>query len=379
MLTQIRFIRRKPSKEATKMTDKPLEIFQPGEYLPAGTAIPQRPDLAAALAAYGIEAFDNVTLIDSTRDATDVRLNYIVDMKWVLRYCSAPDMTEKRLSDLCRLIDRYHALGIQCPRFLPDKEGKFLHPWRQYQYYLSEYIDLPLASERNIRDEDGLICEVQASVARFAEGYRNVDLSETMGMYSLIDLSPFDIPNGIDEKEENFNQLIDCLRKEQENELADRLAARHTEIRGKLKAVYRDLPRCVFQGDENFTNILIDENEHFVGFIDFNLAGTEVVVNQLANLAGFDYDERQTAPEGAGKRLAYALLSFQRSMKRMLQIYHPTERELEALPWYAWIVMAAQWPTVCYFMNALGKSEMRAEILELLSLIADLPEYRIFN
>ena len=361
------------------MPDKPLEAFKPGKLFPAGAVIPHRPDIAAALAEYGIEAIDSITLIDSTHDATDVRLNYIVDKKWVLRYCNAPDMTEKRMNDLFRLIKRYHALGIQCPQFLANKEGKFLHPWRQYQCYLSEYIDLPLASEQSIRDEDGLICEVQASVARFAEAYRNVDLSETMGMYSLFDLSPFDIPNGIDEKEENFNQLIDCLRKEQENELADRLIARHTEIRGKLKAVYRELPRCVFQGDENFTNILIDENQHFAGFIDFNLAGTEVVVNQLANLAGFDYDEEQTAPEGAGKRLAYALQSFQRSMKRMLQIYHPTERELEALAWYAWIVMIAQWPTVCYFLDALGNSELRAEILELLSLIASLPEERILG
>ncbi len=361
------------------MMVKSSDIFQPGEHFPAGTAIPQRPDIAVALAEYGIEAFDSVTLIDSTRDASDIRLNYIVDKKRVLRYCSAPDMTEKRLGDLCRLIDRYHALGIQCPRFLPDKEGRFLHPWQQYQYYLSEYIDLPLASERSIRDEDSLINEVQTTVARFAEAYRNVDLSETMGMYSLFDLSPFDIPNGIDEKDENFNQLIICLRKQLENELADRLAARHTEIREKLKAVYRDLPHCVFQGDENFTNILIDENEHFAGFIDFNLAGTEVIVNQLANLAGFDYDEYQTAPEGADKRLAYALDCFQRSMKRMLQIYHPTERELEALAWYAWIVMIAQWPTVCYFMDALEKGKLRSEILELLSLIADLPENCIFN
>ena len=360
------------------MMVKSSDIFQPGEHFPAGTEIPQRPDIVAALAEYGIKTVGNVTLIDSTRDKADVRLNYIVDKKWVLRYCNAPDMTEKRMSDLCRLIDRYRALDIQCPQFLSDGEGRFLHPWRQFQYYLSEYIDLPLASERSIRDEDGLIREVQASVARFAETYRNVDLSETMGMYSLFDLSPFDIPNGIDEKEENFNQLIDCLRKEQETELAGRLTARHTEIRGKLKAVYRDLPRCVFQGDENFTNILIDENEHFAGFIDFNLAGTEVIVNQLANLAGFDYDEKQTGPEGADKRLAYALQSFQRSMKRMLQIYLPTELELKALPWYAWIVMIAQWPTVCYFMDALEKSKLRGEILELLSLIASLPEDRIF-
>ena len=350
--------------------------FRPGERFPAGMDIPQRPDILGALMEYGVQGAEDIRLIDSTHDAQDIRLNYIVDKKWVLRFCNAPDMTEKRLGDLHRLIGRYRASGVACPRFLPDARGRFLHEWNRLVCYLSEYVDLPLAGDQTVSDEDRLIREVQESVARFAEKYRDVDLSETMGMYSLFDLSPFDIPVGIDEKEDNFNQLIALLREEDEDELAGRLVARHAEIRAKLKAVYRELPRCVFQGDENFSNILIDENEHFVGFIDFNMAGTEVIVNQLANLAGFDYNEKRTEAIGAENRLEYALDYFKGHMAPMLDLYHASEREIQALGWYAWIVMLVQWPTLCYFRDCVHGA-LKDEILELLSLIAEIPGDRL--
>jgi len=350
--------------------------FLPNSKFPEGEPVPQRQDILDALSKYGIKGASQIKLIDSTHDALDIRLNYIIDKKWVLRFCNAEAMTETRLNDLHRLIDRYHALGILCPQFLNDGEGRFLHMWKSLQCYLSEYVDFAIAWDEEITDKDRLICEIQASLARFAQTYRNVDLSNTMGMYSLFDLSPFDIPNGIDEKEDNFNQLITLLREMKEDALADVLTARHADVRSKLKAIYKNLPRCVFQGDENFSNVLIDEGQHFVGLIDFNLAGTEVIVNQIANVAGFDYHEEQKEPVGAQNRLTFALNYFQSHIRKMLSIYHTSEEEIIALRWYAWIVMIAQWPTFCFFRDAI-KGTLKSEILELLSMIAALPEDQI--
>lgn len=351
--------------------------LKPGERFPKEMEAPGRSDILIVLSQFGIHAAATIKLIDSTHGASDVRLNYIIDKKWVLRFCNAPGMTEKRMGDINRLVGRYRAMGYKCPAFIADDTGKYLRPWRQFLCCLSEYIDLPLASEVELKDEDQLSFEVAESVARFAETYRDVDLSETMGMYSLFDLSSFDIPNGVDEKQDNFDQLIGLLRSEEEDGLANRLEARHADIRRKLKAVYRELPRCVFQADENFSNVLIDDAQHFAGFIDFNLAGTEVIVNQLANLAGFDYDEEQTNPEGAEARLEFAIHCFQDRINRMLRVYRATEKERQALTWYAWIVMVAQWPNFCFFKNAIKKGVLKKEICELLSLIADLPENRL--
>ena len=129
----------------------------------------------------------------------------------------------------------------------------------------------------------------------------------------------FDIPNGVDEKQDNSDQLLRLLRSEGEYGLA----------------------------------------------------------NRLVNLAGFDYDEKQTNPEGAENRLEFAIRHFQDCIDRMLQVYHATEKEQQALIWYAWIVMVAQWPTFCFFRYVIKEGTLKKEICELLSLIADLPEDRL--
>ena len=343
-----------------------------------GISIPQYEDILSALSTYDIHPSGTIKLIDSSHDAEDIRLNYIIENRWVLRFCNIFNMTEQRLNDLYRLIERYREAEILCPQFIRNAQGQFLSKWHQMVCYLSEYIDKPIASDETILDEDALVLEVGKSVARFAEKHRNIDLSETMGMYSLFDLCPFDIPIGIDEKEDNFNQLISLLRDIGEDRLVDKLVSKHMNIRKNLKAIYKDLPRCVFQGDENFSNVLIDDKQHFVGFIDFNLSGTEVIVNQLANLAGFDYDEKQEKQEGAQNRLNYALDYFRRHVENMLRSYHASAQELQALCWYAWIVMVAQWPTLCYFRDCIN-GELKGEILEMLSLIADIPEEQLLS
>ena len=84
--------------------------------------MPQRQDILNELSKFGIRDASQIKLIDSTHDALDIRLNYIIDKKWVIRFCNDEAMTEARLSDLHRLIDRYHALGILCPQFLNDDD-----------------------------------------------------------------------------------------------------------------------------------------------------------------------------------------------------------------------------------------------------------------
>ncbi len=348
--------------------------FTPNENYPKSAPVPQRGDILSVLALFGINSANDIKLIDSTHDAEDIRLNFIIDKKWVLRFCNPSSMDEKRIGELNRLISRYIDFGLISPRFIADGAGKYLLPWENLVCYLSEYVDLELASDLKLEPEAeaALLREVRSSVASFANKYKNVNLSETFGMYSLFDLSPFDIPEGIDEKQQNFNSLIDLLRSENESELADKLVKRHEAVRGELKAVYKALPRCVFQGDENFSNLLVDENGHFAGFIDFNLAGTEVIVNQLANLASPDFEESEKEPIGARARLDHAVKGFRESMAQMLEYYEASDSEKHATALYAWIAFISQWPIFCYFRWAL-KGELRSEILELLGLIAELP------
>lgn len=346
--------------------------LMPGRCFPADMRIPEQSDILSELSKFGYTGREDIRLIDTSHSADDIRLNYIIDKRWVLRLCNAPDMTEQRLTELNRLIERYINFGLRCPRFLPDRERRFFHEWNGFTGYLQEYIDLPTADELQLepQEEERLWREVLDSVAGFAEAYRNVDLSKTMGMYSLFDLAPFDIPIGKDEKQQNFDNLCETLQKMGETALAERLTARHRLIRDKIRSVYQTLPRCVFQADENLSNVLVDENKHLAGLIDFNMAGTEVVVNQFANLGG-GFREEVLEPIGAEARMAYAMESYRKYQERMFQIYHASEQEKQAIRWYSWIALAAGWPQVCFFLYGLKDESLRSEILELLALLAD--------
>ncbi len=321
----------------------------PGKHFPANMKAPDRTEILSELLKYGYTGLGDIRLIDTSHGSDDIRLNYFIDKKWVLRFCNAPEMTEARLAELNRLIERYIQFGLKCPRFLTDQSGRFFHDRNGLVCYLQEYIDLPTAYEAGLepQEEDAVWQEVLDSVAAFAEMFRNADLSNTMGMYSLFDLAPYDIPVGKDEKQQNFESLCQALLEIGETALCERLQAKHSMIREKIRSVYKDLPRCVFQADENLSNVLVDENRHLAGLIDFNLAGTEVIVNQFANLRG-GFKESVTEPIGADIRMQYAIDCYHKYQDRMLRIYHATELEKRAIKWYSWIALAAGWPQVCF-------------------------------
>ena len=344
----------------------------PGKHFPANLKAPKQAEILSELSEYGHIGRGDISLIDTSHSSDDIRLNYVIDRRWVLRFCNAPEMTETRLTELNRLIERYIQFGLQCPRFLTDQHGRFFHDRNGLVCYLQEYIDLPTAYELKLepQEEDRIWQEVLDSVAAFAERFRNVDLSGTMGRYSLFDLAPYDIPVGKDEKQQNFESLCQTLLEIGETALVDRLQARHTMIRGKIRSVYKDLPRCVFQADANLSNVLVDENRHLAGLIDFNMAGTEVIVNQFANLGG-GFKESITEPIGANTRMQYAIDCYHKYQERMIRIYHATEMEKTAMKWYSWIALVAGWPQVCFFLDGLKTETLKNEILELLALLTD--------
>ena len=351
----------------------PMNLTPKSEFL-KGRKIPAADDLKALSFAFGFEKIEDVDLIDTSHDIDDVRLNYIVDKKFVLRVCNAPDMSEKRMEELNRLIERYKEVGVQSPKFLKNRNGYYFEKWGEYVAYVSEYIDLPLAEDAKLEDEDALEAEIEKFVARFARRYKDCDLIDTMSMYSLFDLSPFDKQNGVDEKQDNFNHLVAFLVELGEDKLADKLTARNQAVREELKKVYKSLPHCVFQADENFSNVLVDENGRLAGLIDFNLAGTDVIVNHFANLSGFHYSLMDWTKKTPKEVLDESLKYYRRHMSNVLSEYDATTEELAAMKKYAWIVSVSGWPYHCFFLDALKNPNLKAKTLELLDLLADADE-----
>ena len=339
-----------------------------------GCKTPELDDVKALSSDFGVVKFDDVNLIDTSHDLNDVRLNYIIDKKLVLRVCNAPDMSENRIDELNRLIERYRESGLKCPKFLKNQNGNYFEKWEAYFVYVSEYIDLPIAVDAKLENEDALEIEIEQFIARFAKKYKNCDLIDTMSMYSLFDLSPFDKQNGVDEKQDNFNHLTKYLVEIGEDKLADKLTKRNEIIRAELKKVYKSLPHCVFQADENFSNVLVDENGHFAGLIDFNLAGTDVIVNHFANLSGFKYSSVEWGKQTPEEVFEESLKSYRQHIAIMLKEYDATQEELDAMKKYAWIVAVSGWPYHCFFLDSLKNPNLKAKTLELLDLLADADE-----
>ena len=94
-------------------------------------------------------------------------------------------------------------------------------------------------------------------------------------------LEPFCSPDTTDEGTECAIAFVDYIRKHIPGHLprAEALLKLYYQRQSELQTVYSLLPTSCFQADLNNSNILLDENNHFVGLIDFNLCGKEPILN----------------------------------------------------------------------------------------------------
>ena len=91
---------------------------------------------------FQIHNAEKVEFVDSSQGEDDIRHNYIIDKKYVLRLNSAKVMTDERLTELNTLIERYRSFGMKAPLFLKAQNGSFVVEQDGKNCYLSEYLDL---------------------------------------------------------------------------------------------------------------------------------------------------------------------------------------------------------------------------------------------
>ncbi len=333
--------------------------------------------LAALLREFGITELHEYKMVDSSHGEDDTRHNYIIDKRYVLRVNTAPVMTEERLAELNPLIDRYNAFGLLAPHFICGTDGRFLRQQDGNYIYLSEYLDFPLADDlcqNHPERKENLKEQRLVLVARFAEQFKDQGLIDTWSMFSMFELAPYDVPCGVDEKQQNVDLLTADLREQGQMQLADRMIAENGRIRSKLLPIYRELPHCVFQGDENFSNVCVDEDGKINGLFDFNMSGTDVNANYLANVAflgRFVLDDDIFDSHDAAWVFGEILAGFRRSTEIIRQHYRFTELEWEAYLLYAKIIMFSGWANASTFQEFLKKPEYRASCLELIHMILD--------
>ena len=317
----------------------------------------EKRELAEIAGQFG-RSFQAVTAFyDTSHGDTDVRWNYVLDDNFVLKINSERAIWEERLQEISRLIERYRSIGVYAPRLIPTLAGPLSCRWKYAEAelvcFVEEYARYPVYSDYQMQDRR----EVVEHLGILAANYSGVDLSDIRSMWSIIDLAPLDVD--IDEKQENTNMLVAALEDNGYPELASRADGLNRELRREILPDFDALPRCVFQGDLNTTNELHNDG-HFVGLIDFNMAGTDVNINVFANETGwfpetneFDY---LTVPEILDK-----MESVQSDeLEVIFKHYTMNGTEKRLFPCYNRITELFQYPNVCMMVKWL-KDEARRE------------------
>ena len=322
-----------------------------------------RAALKAILENYGIKDITQYQENDSTKDV-DFRLNIFIDGKYVLRINDAV-ITEERLASISRLCERYREIGVATPRLYKNLSGRYLTPWEGRVCYLSDYLEGQ--TEREAQDScnhEQVRREVLRSIGLLSRKYSGCDLSPVNSMWSIIDLAPLDVD--IDEKQDNLNTLVEALHKLGESELAQKVSEFNRAKRERIKAVYKRLPRCVIQGDLNWSNIMV-ENDHFAGLIDFNMAGTEVNINHFCAETNGGIPEEDFDRKTAGELYNEWRFRQDSDLEIVLREYPLNQLEADTIDDYRSIVLISQYPNVTAFLEFLERNREKA--VQLIQLI----------
>lgn len=319
---------------------------------------------------FGLAFTDITKEVDTSHGDDDRRLNYILDDKYVLKVHSARSMWEMRLQEIQRLIDRYRSIGVYCPRMIPTLDGTLSCLYEingvPHTCLVEEFAIYPVCPDELTLDRT----EVLAHVGKLAAKYSGVDLSPIRSMWSIIDLAPLDVD--VDDKQENTNLLCDALKAAGHPDLAAQVNVLNEQMRAVIEKDYLALPRCVYQGDMNSSNEL-HQDGHFVGLIDFNMAGTDVNINVFANETNWFPEETEFDNMTIDDILRRIDTEQAELLKVIFENYTMDELETRLFPYYKRIADLFQWPIVCSFKKWLKEDSRKEKCIALIQALVEKP------
>ncbi len=260
------------------------------------------------------EASDVKTL-DLCRGDDDYRKIYIVDdgrRKLAIKHFSNNFSDKRKIEGWFRLMEEYRKIGLYIPSVVPNRKGELLHSdnadGRDYYIYAEEYSVYETAEhigKEKYQDKQGHDCfvpDVMRSLGKIASA--ELDILDWPSACCL--LEPFCPPDTTDEATEYAVAFVNYIRDNIPEFLpqAEALLEMFFERQGEVNTFYSSLPTSCFQGDLNDSNILLDENNKFVGLIDFNLCGKETILNYAVRQALWAVSDNRLFGEN-GSRLYF--------------------------------------------------------------------------
>lgn len=225
--------------------------------------------------------------IDTSHDETDKRFTYIIDTDAgehiAVKLCNNCFTTPERISEWKRLINLYNELGIYAPKIISDKDGcicsRYFENNERYIVYAEEKKKYKTTEEYGFAPNDCSVylesmVKAEANVAK-----HSTTLPTFKTAWCLYDLFSDD-----DETDETYYwqyEFYTLVTHEMPmfKPRAERIWKRFSETYQSFESQYQALPQAFFQGDAGGLNTMLDENKEYVGLLDFNLAGAEIIMN----------------------------------------------------------------------------------------------------
>ncbi len=325
---------------------------------------------------YNLECISIGEVIDTSKSIQDLRYNYEINEKYFLKISCNKGMSEYKLNCIDNMISNYCSIGVYCPSLIKRPNGKFMFEYEFDSMLYSCYME-----EKAVYQTGHIIGDIDYSIKRdivehlgvLASKFSGVNLSKSNSMWSIVSLSDYD--DEIDEKQENFNSLIECLSNHGYIELGNQLTLMNNVSRTRILEIMDCLPKCVFQGDLNNGNILLDFNRKFVGLIDYNMFGTEINVNCFLNEAMY-YIELRDFEQLSGSEVYNKCLKIQTSLlKVILRNYELNSDELAIVSDYNRIIFSSFYPNVELFRYMLNEDLYVDKVIEFLHNVCLMEDY----
>ncbi len=314
-------------------------------------------NIEKSFALYGDGEPKQLNFIDSSRGDDDLRHTYIVKypgrLKIAVKVTKNPFTTPERINGWTQLCGHYNNLGIYCPQILQNNEGKYFAEVDGYIVYAEEYMKYKVADnsgrtpesdkyKKGMYESIGLVAANPAPVVPWKTAYCLYNKFAESDLY-----------------DENYECALEFYKFFKNNfheysERTEKIWKLYNQKREDFEQEYRALPKAVFQGDLNSSNILLTRSGNFKGLIDFNLSGTETILNYVFCECCYylenedkintllDTDELKLRDQKTVCNLAY-----------VGKHYKFTDAEKTAFNNYYNIVMPFRWPYHCFFMKLL--------------------------
>lgn len=253
--------------------------------------------------------------------------------KYVLKLAENAFTDREHIKMWQRTSEEYSRLGAYCPKILlpgagNDKQEYFGHDCFMWAEEYSVYPNVEQFSKDRLTDENGFFTYIDDAVtlnARAAAMY--FDHTALPSGYCLFErFSSDDVDCEVYENACQFKAAADklparyCAR-------VNRIWKRWQSDFDKLKKLYPQLPRSVFQADINYTNCLVDKNGKFIGLYDFNLSGRDVYLNLL-----FRELPWVMSPDTHEDKADYEIKCFMRGLRTSAKVYSFSDIEAQAAP-----------------------------------------------